>query len=53
MTKVNEFHTRDPETPNVYHDDDACWEGKKILPENRIPGKGVGRRLCEVCASLS
>jgi hypothetical protein len=50
---VEEFHTSEPETPPVYHDDDECFEGKKIKPWHRVAGRGVGRRLCEVCEDLA
>lgn len=53
MPKVPAFHTSEPETPAVYHNNSACDEGKKIKPEHRVDGEGVGRRLCEVCAKLN
>lgn len=53
MPKVSAFHTSEPETPAVYHNNSACDEGKKIKPEHRVDGEGVGRRLCEVCAKLN
>ena len=46
------FHTSEPETPEVYHDDDECHEGKQILPEHRVDGKD-GRRRCEICDDLA
>lgn len=52
MAKVHEFHTSEPETPEVFHNDDECFEGKKILPQHRVDGRGVDRRLCEVCEDL-
>jgi hypothetical protein len=53
MTACPAFHTSEPETPEVYHDDDECHAGKQILPEHRVDGKGVGRRRCEVCDGLA
>jgi hypothetical protein len=49
------FHTDSPEYPpkhrEVHHDNENCYEGKKILPEHREPGTG-GKPLCEVCEEL-
>jgi hypothetical protein len=53
MATCSPFHTSEPETPAVYHDDDECYEGKKIKPWHRVPGKGVNRRRCEVCEDLA
>ncbi|HYZ76716.1 MAG TPA: hypothetical protein VE596_05015 [Gaiellaceae bacterium] len=53
MAPCPPFHTSEPETPEVYHDDDECHEGKQILPQHRVEGKGVGRRRCEVCDDLA
>ena len=53
MAPCPPFHTSEPETPEVYHDDDACYEGKQILLQHRVPGKGVNRRRCEVCEKLA
>jgi hypothetical protein len=47
------FHTLEPEDPEVYHDNSACWEGEKIKPEHHVDGYGVGRRICEVCDELN
>ena len=56
MAKVSPFHTDSEEYPmahrEVYHDNDACYEGKKIFHEHRQGGTG-GKPLCEVCAGLS
>jgi hypothetical protein len=56
MAKVSPFHTDSEEYPmahrEVYHDNDACYEGKKIFPEHRQGGTG-GKPLCEICAGLS
>jgi hypothetical protein len=53
MPRVTPFHTSETETPAVYHNNSACHEGKQIKPQHRVPGEGVGRRLCEVCADLN
>jgi hypothetical protein len=52
MTKVAAFHTSQPETPPVHHDNNACHEGKKIKSEHRVSGTG-NRRLCDVCKTLA
>jgi hypothetical protein len=55
MAKIDPFHTNSPEYPpehrNVYHDDDKCPDGKRIMQKHRISGKG-GRLLCKECAKL-
>jgi len=48
MAKVLPYHSATPETPKVYHDDDACPYGKQIKPENRKAGKD-GREQCTWC----
>lgn len=53
MGKVPAFHTSEPETPAVYHNNDACSEGKKIKPQHKVSGTGTGRRLCKICEGLS
>ncbi len=52
MGKVPEFHSASEEDTPVWHDRDDCYEGKKILPQNRREGRG-GKRRCEVCDALS
>jgi hypothetical protein len=57
MSKVSPYHTVTPEAGqpghrNVYHNDNACSDGKRILPQNRVPGTG-GRPLCDECKTLS
>lgn len=57
MAKVDPYHTTTPEAGdsghrNVYHDNDACSDGKRILPQNKVSGKG-GRPLCDECDGLS
>ncbi len=47
--KVYPFHTTEPETPPVYHDNDECPDGKRIKPHHKQLGTG-GRRLCKWCA---
>lgn len=47
------YHTSEPENPEVYHTQHECSEGRKILPQHRVDGEGIGRRLCEVCASMA
>ncbi len=54
MAKVAPFHTSVPEyggERNVYHDNDACPDGKRIKREHRTPGQD-GRPLCKVCKGL-
>ena len=53
MPPCLEFHTSEPETAPVYHNNSACFESKKIKREHRRLGRGVNRRLCEVCANLN
>jgi hypothetical protein len=53
MAKCSPFHTSEPETPEVYHDDDDCWAGKNILSEHRVEGPGVNRERCEICEGLA
>jgi len=35
----------------VYHNDDACRDGKRIKPEHRTSGT-AGRLLCKECARI-
>jgi hypothetical protein len=54
MSKVSPYHTSVPEyggERNVYHNDNACPDGKRIKPEHVTPGT-AGRPLCKVCAGL-
>jgi hypothetical protein len=55
MPKVNPFHTDSPEYPpehrNVYHDNSACPDGKRIKPQHRLSGT-AGRPRCMECAEL-
>jgi hypothetical protein len=56
MAKVSPFHTDSEEYHQahreVHHDNDACYEGKKIPAEHRQGGTG-GKPLCDVCTGLS
>ena len=45
-TKNEEDHKRSP----VWHDNDQCYEGKKILPVDREPGQKGNK--CLVCIGL-
>jgi hypothetical protein len=51
-----EYHTILPEygprEATVFHNHNDCLEGKKIKEEHRTYGRGTGRRLCDVCASM-
>jgi hypothetical protein len=51
MPKVDPFHTSEPETPEVYHDNSECEDGQRIKPEHRVDGTD-GRRRCERCDEL-
>ncbi len=54
QVKVNPFHTSVPEyggERNVYHNNNACQDGKRIKPEHRTPGT-AGRPPCKECARL-
>ena len=54
--KVNPYHTTTPETAygqrNVYHDNNQCSDGKRILAANRVSGTG-GRPKCDECKTLN
>lgn len=43
------YHTVEEGAPHVYHDHKDCPDGEKIKPEHWRSGKGIDRRLCEVC----
>jgi hypothetical protein len=56
MTKVDPYHTINPESQNpghrdVYHDHDDCPQGRRILPQDRRPGTG-NRPRCDDCIRL-
>jgi hypothetical protein len=42
--KVSPYHTTTPEDGaghrNVYHDNNACSDGKRIKPEHKVSGTG-------------
>jgi len=44
------FHTEEPETPEVYHDNSVCPDGQRI--KNPVSGDD-GRRRCLVCQELA
>jgi hypothetical protein len=49
MSKVSAFHTSQPGTPAVYHNDSECPYGNLIEPENKLYGAD-DRPLCRWCA---
>ena len=51
MAKVAQFHTDTPEQREVHHDNDSCYEGKKIERANRKSDTG-NKPLCKVCKTL-
>jgi len=55
MAKINPFHTNSHEYGSthheVYHDSDACPDGKRIKPEHREEGTG-NRRHCLECEKV-
>jgi hypothetical protein len=53
MAKVAPFHTKNEEDHKrspVWHDNDQCADGKKILAANRELGRKGNR--CEICTGL-
>ena len=52
MPYTSPFHTSQPETPEVYHDNTECEDGQRIKPEHKVMGTG-GRRRCERCDELA
>lgn len=50
--KVAPFHSVKPNTPNVYHDNNACTEGNNIEPENKRAGT-ANRPRCKRCDELA
>jgi hypothetical protein len=53
MTIIPPFHTKNEEDHKrspVWHDNDQCYEGKKILPVDREPGQKGNK--CLVCIGL-
>lgn len=53
MPLTNPYFTSDPETPNVFHNNSACYDGQRIEQEHLRQGEGIGRRLCERCEELN
>jgi hypothetical protein len=52
MSKVSPFHSKKPNTKNVYHDDNKCTEGDNI-EKQYLAGGTAGRPKCEHCQRLS
>ena len=57
MAKVLPYHTTTPESGepgrrDVYHDNNACSDGRRILPQNKVAGTG-GRNKCDECKTLA
>jgi len=51
MTRVAPFHSKKPNTRNVYHDNNKCTEGNNI--ERYYLAQGTdGRPRCEHCSRL-
>ena len=53
MSRVLPFHTKNEEDHKrspVWHDNDQCSEGKKILPKDREPGQKGNK--CLICKKL-
>lgn len=50
MPYTSPFHTDEPETPEVYHDNSVCSDGKRI--KNPVLGTD-GRRRCQSCSDLA
>ena len=52
MAKVSPYHTATDENHygqrNVYHNDNKCPDGNRILPENLMSGTG-NKPLCDWC----
>jgi hypothetical protein len=48
-TTMADYHTSEPEEPEVYHDNDDCPSGKQIKSEHRVTGRGTGRSHCQRC----
>jgi hypothetical protein len=48
MARCAPFHSKAPNDPKVYHDDDECTEGNNIETQNRVSGDG-GYPRCKNC----
>jgi hypothetical protein len=46
------FHSTSDEDKEVYHNNSACADGKRILAANKASGD-AGRPLCEECDRLN
>jgi len=51
MAKVPPFHSKKPNTKNVYHDNDKCTEGNNVEKQYLASGT-AGRPRCEHCNRL-
>ncbi len=49
MSRSLPFHTAKSGAPQVFHNNDACDEGRRVEPANWRAGDG-GRPLCRECA---
>ena len=52
MARSLPFYSANPGARAVFHNNDACQEGKRIEPTDWRAGDGE-RRLCEECARLN
>lgn len=50
--KISPFHSKKPNTSNVYHNNNACTEGNNIESYYKAAGT-AGRPLCEHCSRLA
>ena len=51
MAKIPPFHSKAPNAPKRYHDNDGCPEGNKVEPKQKVFGTG-GYQQCPQCARL-
>ncbi len=49
MPRSLPFYAANRGAPPVFHNNDACHEGRRVEPVNWRAGDG-GRRLCDECA---
>jgi hypothetical protein len=52
MPRSLPFHSVRPGTPQVFHNNDACYVGNRIEPAYWNAGDG-DRPLCDECARLN
>ena len=52
MSYKSPWHSKKPNTPNVYHNNDKCTEGNNIESYYLVQGTG-GRPLCKHCERLN